>query len=522
MEGGNPIGGSTIGAAPRVTGLPTDLLGWVALQRRYWKLVLACAVAGMLAMLAAAVVVGGPRYTITAKIMVNLGPEMVGSPLLAAREGTPAAPAMRRPEDSATGVEIFSNPRLIRETVVQLGEAFFTGPPPATFFQRAKHAVSEVMRGAQAALREVMVMTGLRPRITDLDRVTLAIGSALRIEPIRRTDVISVILTYPDPHAGEVLLRRFIDLALAGHADAYRMPGATEFFRNARAERRAELRDAEDRLLARRMAARTPVWSAAEQRPVLIRAEADAQLQLRQLNATIVAVEAEIHRAEETLAGLPEEVELSAVRSRNATADTLRSRLTELRLDLITQQTRYGETSQEISDIRRQTDALLALLASEETYRVDQVTTGINQLHQSLERDIVTRRIDLEGQRNRARRLEGEIDDLRTELRDIETASVEIAALEREVARLRRSLEVYERGYEDASIAEAMEAVQLSGLRIVMPPTAEILPSSPSIRRTALLGLVAGLALGFALMLWREYRAATAASSRRPEEAAAP
>ena len=97
-----------------------------------------------------------------------------------------------------------------------------------------------------------------------------------------------------------------------------------------------------------------------------------------------------------------------------------------------------------------------------------------------------------------------------------------IAALEREVARLRRSLEVYERGYEDASIAEAMEAVQLSGLRIVMPPTAEILPSSPSIRRTALLGLVAGLALGFALMLWREYRAATGASSRRPEEAAAP
>ena len=120
-------------------------------------------------------------------------------------------------------------------------------------------------------------------------------------------------------------------------------------------------------------------------------------------------------------------------------------------------------------------DALLALLASEETYRVDQVTTGINQLHQSLERDIVTRRIDLEGQRNRARRLEGEIEDLRTELRDIETASVEIAALEREVARLRRSLEVYERGYEDASIAEAMEAVQLSGLRIVMPPSA--LPS---------------------------------------------
>ncbi|MBW6396483.1 hypothetical protein KPL78_01430 [Roseomonas sp. HJA6] len=511
MEGGRPIGSSAFGAAPRVTGLPTDLLGWVALLRRQWKLVFACAVMGMLAMIAAAVFIRGPSYAVTAKIMVNLGPEMTGSPLLAAREGAPAAPAMRRPEDSATGVEIFSNPRLIRDAVSELGLEFFRGAPPQTFLQRLKHTASEAMRGARDAIREAMEFVGLRPRTTELDRVTLAIGSALRIEPIRRTDVISVTLNYPDPHAGEVLLGRFVNLALAGHADAYRMPGATGFFRSALSERRAELRSAEDRLLSLRTAGRNPVWSASEQRTVLIHAEAQAQTRLQQLNANIVAVEAEIRQAEAALARLPEEIELSAVRSRNTTTDQLRARLTELRLQLITQQSRYGEASEEIRDIRRQADALIALLASEDTYRIDQVTTGVNQLHQALERDLLTRRVDLEGQRNRARELQGELDHLRAELRDIETADVAIADLEREIARLRRAVDVYARGYEDARIAEAMESVQLTGLRVIMPPTAEILPSSPSLRRTALLGLVSGLAIAAALVLLREYRASGAA-----------
>lgn len=519
MEGGRTIGGVAIGVTPRVTGLPTDFFGWVALQRRHWKLILACAFLGMVAMIAAAVFVQGPSYTVTAKIMVNLGPEMTGSPLLTARDATPAAPAMRRPEDSATGVEIFSDPRLIRDAVTRLGMDFFQGPPPATFLQRVKHSVLGVVRGVQEALRETMVAIGMRPRTTEIERVTLAIGAALRIEPIRRTDVISITLNYPDPRAGEAVLGRFIELALAGHADAYRMPGATEFFRGALAERRSELRDAETRLLALRTTARDPVWSVSEQRTVLIQAEAQAQLLLRQLNANIAAFEAEIRQSETTLARLPEEVELSSVRSRNATTDTLRARLTELRLELIRQQTRYGETSQEISDIRRQADALIALLGSEEAYRIDQVTTGINQLHQSLERDIVTRRIDLEGQRNRARQLQGEIESLRGELHDIETAAIAIAEVERDVTRLRRAVDIYERGYEDARIAEAMEAVQLSGLRVIMPPTAEILPSSPSLRRAALLGFAAGLALAVVLVLMREFRAAAAPADPPPHGA---
>src|SRR5262249_27766235 len=77
---------------------------------------------------------------------------------------------------------------------------------------------------------------------------------------------------------------------------------------------------------------------------------------------------------------------------------------------------------------------------------------------------------------------------------------------EQDVARLRRALEVYDRGFEEARLTEAIEAVQFSGLRVGMPPTADILPSSPSPLRILLLGLAGGLVLGVGLILLRESR----------------
>jgi uncharacterized protein involved in exopolysaccharide biosynthesis len=506
-----------LGPLPRTTWVPSDIAGVIALLRRYWLLLIACGVAGSLALLAATIVISGPRYIITAKILVNLGPEMAATPLLKARETGAPVPATRRPEDSATGVEIFTDPRLIREVVAQLGDDFFADAPPVTIFQHIKHAVKATIRAVQDVLRETVVLTGLRPPTTRQDRLTLAIGAALRVEPVKRTDIITVDLAFPDPRAGEVILERFIAQALSGYLQAYRSPGATNFFRDGRAASLAELRAAEDRLLKFRLSTNDPVWSVAEQRPVLIRAEAESQLQLRQLRAAIAAAEAQVAQSEAALAKLPSEVELSTVRSRNAATDAMRSRLVQLRLDLGTQQARYGQGSQEIADIRRQIDALLVQIDAEAPLVVDQITVGINQLHQSLARDLMAKRIELEGQRGSAARLEQQISDLRGQLQQMETAAIQIGQLEQDVARLRRALDVYERGFEEARLTEAIEAVQFSGLRVVMPPTAEILPSSPSLLRTVLLGLVGGLVLGAGLILLREFRAD--AQRRRKQEA---
>lgn len=514
MEG---TGAAATAPAPKTTWLPTDLLGALALARRSWLLLVGCGIAGLFALLGAAVI-GGPSYTVGAKILVNLGPEMVGSPLLAALQGgPPATQAALRPEGSTTGVEIFTNPRLIREVVDTLGEDFFADQPPATPFQYAKFALKEVVRAGQGVLREALVLTGLRPRTTRMDRLVLAIGAALTVEPVRRTDIIDLTLRSPDPRAGEAILGRFIELALADHVQAYQTPGVAEFLDSTLAKRREELAAAQARLLALRTDRPNPVWSVPEQRAVLIRSESELQQQLRQEQGAIAASQGSLRQAEATLAGLPADIELSRVRSRNSELDALRSRLVQLRLDRVTQEARYGADSPEIADNRRQTETLIALIEAEPTDRVDQVTTGLNQLRQSFEREIITKRIDLEGQLSRARQLGAEIERLRAELRDLETAAIDIAQLEQTVARATAAIDLLQRSYDNARIAETMASVRLSGLSVVMPPTAEIVPSAPSLKKIAVLGLVAGLGLGLAIVLFREFRLAM----RREQEAAA-
>jgi uncharacterized protein involved in exopolysaccharide biosynthesis len=472
--------------------------------------VVLCAVAGTIAMLAA-LVVQGPRYIVGAKILVRLGPEIATSPLLAAREPVQGGMGAQRPEDSASVVEILNNPRLIRATVESLGEEFFADQPPQTLMQHVKAAFKSVMGAVRDAMRHVTVLTGLRPPTTRMDRIILAIGEGLRIEPVRRTDVIQVVFGFPDPRAGEAILERYIDLALADHVEAHRMPGAREFFAAGVAEHRAELRRVETMLLAARTQG-NPVWAADEQRALLLRAQADLQLQYHQAVSAAAESEAEVAMAEAALALLPAEIELSSVRARNQAIDELRVRLVQLRMDQVAQRARYGDASPEAAELGRQIDTLAASLAAEPEYRVSEVTEGVNLVQQGLARDLTGKRILREGQRVRVAQLAGERERLARELERLASSAIEIGRLEHEVARLRRAVDLYEKGLDDARIAEAMETVQLSGLRVVMPPTAEIVPSQPSLRRGLVLGLAAGVVLSFGLIAVLEYRRHTASA----------
>lgn len=506
-------GGVRVEQLPRATWTPLDLVALLLLARRHWPLLLASGAAGAAAVLLALVVVVGPRYTVTAKLMVQLGPEMAASPLVAARDGAAAMPASRRPEDTATGVEILTNPRLIRGVVEHFGPGFFADAPAETLWQRAKRVPKAALRALREVASEVMVLSGLRPRTTEVERLTLAIGAGLSVEPLRRTDVIEVKLAFPDPRAGEALLSKYIELAVAGHVQAHRTPGVREFFDAGRAARRAELEEAERRLLAARTAPSQPVWAAAEQRALLLRAEADLRLQHGLAAASLAETAAEAARAEAELAALDPRTETASVRGRSRAGDDLRARLVGLRLDVAAQRARYAEDSPEVAELRRQEAAVLAALSEEPPERVEQVTTGANPLHGALARDLAALRVRLEGQRARADGLAGNVAEAAARVAALESAAVEVGRGEAEVARLRRALDLYERGAEDARVAEAMEAVQLSGLRVVMPPTAEILPSAPNVRRGLLVGLVGGLALAAGVLLLREFVAASRAGA---------
>jgi uncharacterized protein involved in exopolysaccharide biosynthesis len=483
--------------------VPTDLAGLLRLAGRYWRLVVLCGVAGVLAIMAV-MVAQGPNYIVTAKIMVRLGPEIATPPMVAARERTHGM-GLQRPEDAASVVEILSNPRLIRATVDSLGEDFFADRPPQTLWQHVKHVARTAYNWARDLTREAMVLTGLRPPTTRMDRIVLSISQGLRVEPVRRTDVIDIVLGFPYPGAGEIILARYIELALEDHVQAHRAPGGLAYFEATLADSRAELLRVEQALQAARTRG-TPVWSVAEQRSLLLRTQSELSAQYRAAQSAEAESAAEVARAEVALAAQPETIVLSSVRARNRTIDELRTRLIQLRIDQVSQRARYGDASPEVAELARQSDMLEALLDAEPENRMTEVSEGANMVHQGLLRDLEAKRIHHAGQRVRTERMAAELAVLARDLEQLGAASIEIGHLEREEARLRRLVDTYERGAADARLAEAMETVKLSGLRVVMPPTAEIIPSQPSIRRGLLMGSVAGVVLAMAAVFLLEQR----------------
>lgn len=493
----------SVGQIPRAVVAPAESIRLVRLVASRWLLLLGGVVAGLAATLVA-LMLSTPVYDVSAKVFVRLGREMTPPPTLGVKDAAQIMPTAKRPEDLASEVEIFTNPRLIAQTVQSFGEDYFLAEsPPETLWQHVKAVPKTVSRMLQNSLRETSVLLGLRPPTTPLERVTLALAMSLNVELVRKSDVIEVRMAYPDPRAGEAFLQRFIEFAIQNHLDVYRSSGTREFFGREAKVLAAELMGAEQRLLQLRTQ-RDATWSAAEQRSLLLKTEADLQLQLAQALADIAQGGAEIDRSEQTLKTIPREIELSKVQSRNRLGDDLRARLAQLELEMVTVRSRYANGSQEMMEAQRRIDFLRHVVDKEPSQVTDSVSTGPNQQYSALARDVLVRRSQLSGQRARAAEIETQLTKVRDQLVAAQKAEFDIAQGDREVARLRRSVDVYERGYEDARIADTMDLAQISNLKVVMAPTASLLPSSPSIKRYLIIGLAGGLALALGYVLMRD------------------
>ena len=379
---------------PPATWAPSDALWVLRLLRRNWAVLLLSGFAGLLALMAVMVIMG-PRYDVSAKVVVQLGRETSASPAISARPGAPVMPAALRPEDIASEVELLRDPALIRSVVNDLGEDFFLAEPPAsTLFQRIKQVPKAMWRGVRAGIDAVLAMTGLRPPISPLDRVMVAIGAGMSVENIRKSDVIEIKLGFPDPQAGILFLQKYLDAALDSHIKTNRPGSALTFFASERDTRAAELRDAERRLLAIR-ADPAATWSSPEQRSALMKAEADLDLQILQLVGDAAQSGAEIARNRAMLATQAPEVTLSTVRARNKAGDDLRARILQLQVDLATLRSRYAEGSPELADMQRQIGALTASRDQEPEYQVQEVTSGASQRYEALAREVSARESQL-------------------------------------------------------------------------------------------------------------------------------
>lgn len=477
-------------------------LAWIwNFYRGHWRLIVVCFLLTTVVAVVATII-KGVQYEVGATLYYRLGAEITPPPNMD-RESVVVT---RRAEDVNTEIEILRSPDLIKSVVNELGEDFFRDPPPETWFGRVKAQVKGAVDVVRNGIQELLIQARMRRRLTKLEQVEFVLQHALRVEPIRNSDAVSVTLTVSDPIGGEVILKKLLDGYMKNHQAIHRNSGLQEFFTEQHAKLKQELDDSAAKVLAFQTENR--VWATDHQRTLLLDRRRLLQQEHADTSAIISTLEAETKALEMLLGKLPTSIELSRTLQRNPAIDDADTNLAALQLNMAALTTSFSEGSRELDDKNRQIEFLQRQMATLTPMILHATTTGISQTFQQLTTESQLKLAQLNGIRSKLKTVEDQLEALESELPTLEAAISKLNALQRDQLLLEKSYMLYSDSLEKARITNVMNAAEISNVSTITPPTASLLPVWPSLKLVVGATVIVGLGLGSGLAFLLELRRA--------------
>ncbi|MCA9185953.1 MAG: Wzz/FepE/Etk N-terminal domain-containing protein [Pirellulaceae bacterium] len=461
-------------------------------RRRYWLL------AGMLATMAMALAylcIVGPRYDVVASLYYRMGQEIMPPPTIQGKQIL----VTRRKEDVNNEIEILTSPDLMHEVVASLGEAFFTPPPPVTQWQKIKRTLSNAKRAVTDTVQLALEKLGLRPKLTQLEKIELALSEQLDVELVEDTDVMSITLTTPAPDHGEIILERLLEAYHIRHLATHEDSGVRQFFTEQTQQRREELRASEARLLEFQI--ENDVWSLDTTTDESMSLHEKLQQDIVSAEAQLASLETELKSIDLQLADQPESVLIRRRQQFNPVRAEYQERIATVALAGAAIASSYREGTPETLSWQEQREALQRghqlepeLVPFDEEY-------GLNSARVALQATSHSKSAELDGLRKRVEVLHRRRQEVEQTLEKNVRVRSQAQQMQREVELLSKNYATYAGSYEEARITEVMNQASLANYRVVSPPTAILTPRGPSLKMVLVAAAVAGMAMASGLAL---------------------
>jgi tyrosine-protein kinase Etk/Wzc len=196
---------------------------------------------------------------------------------------------------------------------------------------------------------------------------------------------------------------------------------------------------------------------------------------------------------EDSLKVYPSTMVLNSIAGkRNASADGIKRRLIDLRVEERDLTRRYQKKARPLVDIREQISLLEKELAKEEA-TVTEITTGIDTNYQAL-------MLEMNKEQSIFRGLIAQSKILTEELKKRKTELLQLSNLEHKYHRLQKEVDIAKEGYyqyrenlQRTEIYTALDANKISNVRVVQPAFVSTKPVRPN----RILFIFLGLFLGF-------------------------
>jgi uncharacterized protein involved in exopolysaccharide biosynthesis len=369
---------------------------------------------------------------------------------------------------------------------------------------RSRDILAAVVRDAKL-YRPPHEINPAPPTPSSLERAVISLERTLNVSSIRKTNIISVSYTAPDPDLAEYVVRDLGDRYLSAHLAAHSEPGTYKFFADEVARYRQQVADAQAALSD--FQRQTEIFSMPQQSAAVVNRLEDARAQFNDLNGQI---REEVTRIEES------------DRQLQATSDRLVTQVREVPNQGAVQQLKVALTDQEnrrialaakfrpgdraITELDKEIENTKHALNQMQTGAASERTSDVNTIHQSLQADRMKSAITLQGLMARRKELEKTVGAYVSRLDGMNQNASQLQDLEEAERQAEDNYLNYSRRLEEARMAEALDSQKFANVTVIEKPVSSPIPASPKLASTLAMGMFLGFVLSLALAFVLENR----------------
>jgi len=427
--------------------LPFNVKDLLAAGFRYKRTALLCFF-GILTGAILAAVLQSAKYTASTEFLVGEGRV---DPVVSTDA---TAPQMVRPvseEDLNSEIELLHSPDVLRQVVMACG-----------------------LDKQPSLMDRIFGDPGADRRIA---RAADNLGKDLRIEPVKKSDLIDVSYISRDPQEAVQVLKSLTDAYMQKHVAVHSPPGQFDFFAQETERYKKDLSDAEAQL--KQFSQQDDGVAPQVNRDLTLQKLSEFRSNLQQTRAEMASTEERIKTLERQAGITPERLITSSRRSDDAQVlQSLKSTLINLELKRTELLTKYQPTYPLVQEVDKEIAETKVAIAAEEAKPIKEETTDRNPTYAWINEELAKAKADYSGLQARASATETAVAKYETLARDLEQKGLVQQDLQRTVKADEENYLLYLHKREQARMSEALDRTRILNVAVAAPPVSPSVPSN--------------------------------------------
>jgi uncharacterized protein involved in exopolysaccharide biosynthesis len=302
------------------------------------------------------------------------------------------------------------------------------------------------------------------------------LGKHLKVDPLRKTNIISVTYESSDPDLAARVLNSLGNLYLEKHLQVHRPSGEFTFFDQETAQLRRGLDTAEGHL--NDFTREHGVVSAPYERDLTLQKASELEASLTQTQASIAETEQRIAVLGQQTASIPPRLTTQLRTADNPQLlQQIKSTLLTLELKRSELLSKFEPTYPLVVEVEKQIRETQAMIAAEKDAPVRDETTDQNPTYQWVKAELAKARTELSGLKARAAANQVALAQDRESARSLQQAAIVQQDLLRTAKTEEENYLLYLRKQEEARINDALDARGILNVAIADPATTPALPA---------------------------------------------